>query len=177
MFYDSVLLRLAGPRLFVFFFALDVVIAVCVIVLAVIAAKQSIARRDSMRFFWLVAVLFFLVGLVMPGAAEGISDPGARMVQLALWCAASVLVNRDVWMDRVLYGCSAALIGLSLYQMAWVAERAPIQGTSVTSLPMRLIEFDHVEYSARSGYYDKISQGNMNGPIFPTAIFTERSKP
>lgn len=176
-FYDSVLLKLIGDKLFVVFFAINVVIAMCVVLLAAMAAKRSISRQDPIRFFWFTALLFFLVGLVMPGAAAGISDPGARMIQVSLWCAACVIGARGKWIGRLLWGCSTALLVLNFYQIACVAERPPAEGTSRTSLPIRMIEFDHVEYSARSGYYDKISAGKMNAPIYPTAMFTERVKP
>lgn len=172
-FHYSVLVKLIGEKLFLLFFCLDAIIAAVVLALAAMAARKSVLNRDSIRFFWHGVILFFLVGLFMPGTAAGISDPGARMVQLSMWCAVCVVVANRRWIRAALSGCAVALMALSFYQMVVVAERPPVAGTTGGSLPRVLQNFDHVEYSAHSSYYDKIGQGKMDAPIFPTAMFTE----
>jgi hypothetical protein len=133
--------------------------------------------RDPLRFFWLTIGLFFVVGLFMPGTAAGISDPGARMLQVSMWSAVCVLATRRRWIRGTLSWCAITLIVLNFYQMVVVAERPPMNGKADGPLPAELREFDHVEYSAKNGYYDKIDQGRMDPLIFPTAMFINRPKP
>jgi hypothetical protein len=173
--HDSVLLKLTGTSLFLFFFALDAVIGISVLVLAGIAARRSISRHDSLRFFWLTIGLFFLVGLIMPEVAAGVSDPGGRMVQVSLWCAVCVLTTRSRWVRRMLSCCAVGLMALSLYEMAVVAERPPTKGI-VSALPMRLREFGHVIYTVHSVDYDQLSDNKMDANIYPTAMFVKKPR-
>lgn len=174
-FNDSILLKIAGPAVFAFLFAMDVAIGAIVLALAVRAARQGLGRQSPRRFFWITTVLFFAVGLAMPGAAAGISDPGGRMLQLAVWCAVCMVTTRGAWAGRVLSGCAVVLIGASLYQVAAVGLRPPMRGTVAGPLPGIVRRFGHVLYIDRAGDYDNISQGRMDADIYPTAMFLKRS--
>lgn len=175
--HDSILLKLVGVKLFVILFGLATFIGIAVLIAAIQVLKHHFGRDDPQRFLWLTVSLFFLVGLIMPEAAAGISDPGGRMVQLASWCALCAITIRGRWIGGMLSGSAAVLLFVSLYQMAVVAERPPTVGATGGPLPARLRQFAHVLYINRGGDYDNITRGQMNAPIYPTAMFIQRSRP
>ena len=176
-FQDSILLRLTGTTTFVLLFALNLLIGIAFLILIARTARKAIAQRSGQSFFWLAVSLFFIVGLIMPGAAAGISDPGGRMLQVAVWCAACVTVSQSQWTGRLLASCSVALMAFSIYQIHVVAERPPMIGSVDGPLPARMRQFGHVAYLDHSTDYDSIDQKQMNVDIYPTAMFLEKPKP
>ncbi|HEV2578646.1 MAG TPA: hypothetical protein VGU25_15685 [Acidobacteriaceae bacterium] len=173
-FHDSILLKLVGPTVFVVLFALDVVVGGTVLALAICAARNGLKKESRTRFFWIAVCVFFFVGLIMPGAAAGISDPGGRMLQLAAWCGVCAVVARRKWIGNMTAMCAAVLAGFSLYQVAVVAQTTLMQGTTEGPLPGTLRQFGHVVYTDRAVDYDNIVRGRMDADIYPTAMFLKR---
>jgi len=173
---DSVLLRLVGTKLFVVLFALDIVVAIGLAWLLSIAFWRSLRHNEDLRYFWIAVGIFVVVALAMPGAAAGISDPGGRMMQVALWCAVCVIGIRRRWPQLVLGACAVTLLVANGYLFEVVALKPPRIGATTGPLPDRVRQFAHVYYSGRVQYLDEIDTGKRDLKIFPTAMFLQKEE-
>ncbi len=174
--HDSILLRLAGDKVFVLLFLLCVVLAAGLLVLMTTTGWRSIRMRGEQSFFWIAVGVFFVAGLVLPGAAAGVSDPGGRLIELAAWSGLCVVATSKVWVQRTLAGCAVLLMVSDCFLLSAVAMRPSVRGTEEGPLPAHLREFAHIVYSARYSFYVAIDQGNMTEHIFPTAMFLEAGR-
>ena len=171
---DSILMRLVGAKMFIALFALNAIIATGALWLGARTAWESIRTRSSQRFFWLAIAIFFSAALVMPGAAAGISDPGGRMVQVAVWTAVCTVATRRRWSGPLLGGCALLLLAANCWLLAAVAMTPPLQGSLAGPLPGFLRKFGHVLYIDRWTDYGVIDSRKMDAAIYPTAMFLER---
>ena len=172
---DSVLLRLAGAKGFLLLFAANAALALAVLSLIAAIGFKSVKGRNTQRFFWVGVGLFAAVALVVPGAAAGISDPGGRMLQVALWCAVCVISVERRWLDVVLATSSIALLASNCLLFAAVGMREePLVGSAAGTLPARLREFAHVTYVNTWTCYATINSGRHDVAIYPTAMFVRK---
>jgi hypothetical protein len=176
-FHDSILLRLVGAKIFVLLFLLNAILATSLLWLLARSAWSAVLGKTGQRFFWLAVTIFFGVSLVMPEAAAGISDPGGRMLQVAVWCGLCVVAIRKFWTGIALAACAIVLLAFSCYQMAAVAEKPPMTGSTDGAIPAWMRQFGHVVYTDRLPAYDCIDNGHMDLPIYPTAMFLKRPAP
>lgn len=168
---DSILLRLVGTGLFVF-------LVVCCLIVAAMGAwaiaacvRNSLKTASPHRFFWVSVSIFVVVALVMPGAAAGLSDPGGRMMQTAIWPAISLLTVRSQRLAALLSFCAITLALADEYLLDKVAVKPPMAGVETGPLPAHLREFAHVYYANCAYYYTAIDSGRRDMPIYPTAMF------
>jgi hypothetical protein len=173
-FQDSVLLKLVGTKVFVLLFLLNAVIAAAVLVLLWRTASEAIRGKTAARFFWLAVSIFFVVALLMPGAVAGISDPGGRMLQVAVWCGVCMVTTRKQWSGVALSACAMVLIAFSCYQMSAVAMQPGVVGTTGGPVPGWMRKFGHVVYIGRQGDYECIEKNDMRCVIYPTAMFLNK---
>jgi hypothetical protein len=171
--HDSILLRLAGDKVFIFLFLLCVVVAAGLLVLMTKTGWRSIRTRGDQSFFWIAVGVFFVAGLALPGAAAGVSDPGGRLIELAAWSGLCVVSTSKVWIQRMLAGCALVLMISDCFLLNAVAMRPSVVGTEKGPLPAHVREFAHIVYSARYSFYVAIDQRKMTEHIFPTAMFLE----
>ncbi len=177
--HDSVLLDRVGPWIFGVLFVLNAVVAAVVLVLLLRSVVRSWRTRAQDRFFWLGVAGFVGVACMMPGALAGISDPGGRMMQVAVWSGvAAITVRGDRggwrWLGPVAAGSSAALLGVNLYLLATAAMRPPVAGSVAGPFPAAVRQFAHVYYADRTFDYGAIERGRMEQEIYPTALFLKR---
>jgi hypothetical protein len=118
--------------------------------------------------------VFFLASLGMPGAAAGISDPGGRMMQVAVWCGVCLVATKRDWTGALLGCCALVLLGVDIYLLGAVGMRPPVGGATAGPLPARAREFAHVYYADRWSFYAAIEAGKMDEDIYPTAMFLKR---
>ncbi len=174
---DSLLLALVGTKLFVLLFVLNLVVGIILLVLGLRAAWHSLQRRSPSLFFWITVALFVLVALIMPGAAAGVSDPGGRMMQVAVWSAMCLVVARARWCSALLAVCALSLTLADGYLLTQLISRPPRSGAVSSPLPERLREFGHVYYGAHWSFYDSIEHHQMDQQIYPTAMFLHKPQP
>jgi hypothetical protein len=173
--HDSVLLRLVAAKIFVVLFVLNMLIAVAVFVLIAVAAWRALREKTRGRFLWAAIAIFFVAGVVLPGAAAGISDPGGRMIQIAVWTGVCLVSVRWQWLRVGLVACGIVLATADCYELQAVAMQPPMVG-SATQLPERVRDFGHVYYAHQAADYDAIEAGKMSVEIYPTAMFLEKRK-
>lgn len=169
--HDSVLLLIVGKMLFLFLLVLNLTIALAALVLLLRAAWQSYRGSSADRFLWFTIALFAFVGLLLPGAAAGISDPGGRMLQVAIWCGILIVSTRKQWTASVLGLCAFGLLVANCVLVQRVALKPPINGSSSNALPAHVREFSHAYYAHAAGDYISVTDGQMTQRIFPTAMF------
>lgn len=171
---DSVLLKVAGAKVFVLLFVLNGIVALGVLGLLALEARRAIKERTSQRFFWAAVSGFLLVSLLMPGAMAGISDPGGRMLQVAVWCGVCLAVARGRWLGEVLGGCAFVLLAVNCWMLQTVAMGVPMTGSTGGKIPAHVREFAHVYYSSKAAYLWDVETGQREREIFPTALFLKR---
>jgi hypothetical protein len=110
----------------------------------------------------------------MPSELAGLSDPGGRMMQLAVWTAMCVVVARRTWLRGALACCAGVLLGINLFLLGTVASDPTMTGAATGPLPASARGFAHVYYTRRWDYYDSIAEGKMDRKIYPTAMFLDR---
>ena len=171
---DSVLLRVVGVKVFVLLFVLNAIVALGVLGLLGFEAWRAIRDRTPRRFFWVAVGGFFLVSLLMPGAMAGISDPGGRMLQVAVWCGVCLVVARGRWAGEVLGGCAFVLLAVNCWMLQTVAMEAPMAGSMGGRIPAHVRQFAHVYYSSKDDFLSDLETGQREREIFPTALFLKR---
>ncbi len=172
--HDSVLLSFAGQKLFLLLFALNLTIAFAAFVLLLRAAWRAYSTSSADRFLWLTIALFAVIGFVLPGAAVGISDPGGRMLQVAIWCGVLTVSTQRHWTANVLGVCAFGLLVANCALVERVAMKPPMHGSSSDALPAHLREFSHAYYAHAAGDYISLANGQMTQKIFPTAMFLNK---
>ena len=175
--HDSVLLGVAGAPLFVLLVVLNVVVAAVMLGLLADGVRRALRVAGAReRFLWVAVLIFFGVACVMPGALAGISDPGGRMMQVAVWTGVAVgsAAAWERWPGSLAAACSVVLLAANLYLLETVAMRVPVAGVVDGRLPAPLREFAHVYYADRYGDYGAIASGAMDREIYPTALFLKR---
>jgi hypothetical protein len=172
---DSIALAMLGGRVFALLFALDVLLAVTVLGMMLRSWIRSVGEWRGDGFFWMTVGLFAGAACLMPGAAAGISDPGGRMMQVALWCGMLVATARARWTGMTVALCAVVLAAADGVLLGGVAMHPPVEGTRAGPLPARLRQFGHVYYADRWDYYGAIERGEMDEEIYPTALFLKRA--
>jgi hypothetical protein len=168
---ESILLRLVGEKIFALLLLADFVIALGLSVLLAMAAWKALREKTEQRFLWIAISLFFVVALLMPSEMAGLSDPGGRMMQVAVWTGMCVVVANRSWLRRTLACCAGTLLAVNLFLVGTVARDAKMTGAVGGSLPASARGFAHVYYTRRQDYYDSIAEGKMDREIYPTAMF------
>lgn len=174
--HDSILLGLAGQGIFLLLFALNLIVAVVALVLLTRAALQAFKHRKRDRFVWASIGLFTAAGLLLPGALAGISDPGGRMLQLALWCGVLIVSAKKYSTQLAMSICATVLLVSNCILFTMVALRPAIEGSTSHSVPPHIRQFAHVYYAHAAADYNNLQQGQMDAPIYPTAMFLKSSE-
>jgi hypothetical protein len=171
---QSILLRLVGDKVFAILLLANIAIALAVFALVALAARKALKERTEQRFLWITIVGFFLVALVMPSELAGLSDPGGRMMQVAVWTGMCVVTAKGVLWRRTLACCAGSLLVMNLYLLSAVASDPKMAGATGGPLPASVRGFAHVYYTRRWDYYGSIVEGKMDRKIYPTAMFLSR---
>lgn len=167
---NSVLLQFTGAHAFLLLVLLDLVVAAAAAALLFLFARRSLRNASPTRFFWITVAIFVAAALLLPGAAAGISDPGGRMLQVAVWTAICIVSTHRRWLTTTLTASTAILLAANLWVMKSALMAAPQPGAN-TGLPQHIRTFGHVYYADRYRYAFAIESGQRNLPIYPTALF------
>jgi hypothetical protein len=174
--HESILLRIVGDKGFAALWVANTAIALVLFGLLAPTAWRAVKDRTEQRFLWIAITLFFVVALVMPSELAGLSDPGGRMMQVAVWTGMCVVAIRQVWLRRTLTCCAGALLAVNLFLLGAVATAPQMEGAKGGALPTSVQGFAHVYYTRRWDYYGSIIDGKMDRKIYPTAMFLSREK-
>jgi hypothetical protein len=167
----SILRAMVGNAGYVVLFLLNALLAIIVFWLIVRAILASFSEGKNDRFFWTAFVLAVPLYCLAPVKALGVSDPGARILQTALWVALLFVARprRAGWAVATA-AITLSVTNLSLFSLLVV--RPQPQSVSVqTRLPKPLIRFAGVQYDGRDCYYKALDEGDMSKPVFPTGVF------
>ena len=170
----SVLLAVVGTPLFLMLFLANLGVAAGALLVLFQAGRKALRDDAPDRFLWQTVAVFFVVALVMPASAAGISDPGGRMMQVAIWTAVLLVTVSSRAGRLCMGGCALLLLAANLYLMREVTRHGLLSGQAVSSFPAPVRDFGHVLYAARWSYYDNIQAHQMNRVIYPTALFREK---
>jgi hypothetical protein len=161
-----------GDVAFLLLFLLNLVIAAAFLYLIFASSRRAIRSRSEIRFFWIAVAMTLPLIVLLPGAALGISDPGARVLQSALWpalwlCAGNVRVLRVAAVAAVLLSC------LNVWQWSTLVFAAlpPVLSSDQSHLPSAISKFGQAQYSDRYEYYEALRRGDMSLPVWPTGMF------
>lgn len=139
-------------------------------------AKAALREQWAERFVWLAILLILPIYLILPGAALGVSDPGARLLQTGL-ALAIVLCGREGTKVLRVAAVSAGLLGLAGIVL-FIREgfTSTIQVSHSAQLSYRLEQFNHIPNHDQDYFYDALQDGRMDVPIFPTGLFLNQRK-
>jgi hypothetical protein len=154
--------------------AVNLLLAAMACWLMVQAARGAWASGRAERFVWLAVGSVLPLYLLAPGAAAGISEPGARILQMAL--AAGIvlaLVSRSTEGSRfVVVGAGGATVllaaGLFLFVRAGYGTVAR-DGRTV-NLPKGHV-FVNIPNDDQDSFYADLRRGKLDDPVFPTGMF------
>lgn len=125
------------------------------------------------RFLWTAILLVIPVYLLVPGAALGVSDPGSRVLQVAL--CVGLILGVSQWSDcslrRITFLCSGILGIAGVYLFNAVAMTPQnISGRGMI-LPAAIIGFAQVPVYDQDRYYRALESGDRRLAVFPTGMF------
>jgi hypothetical protein len=182
----SVALQLFGDNLFRALFAVNAILAAIFFWLIVTRCVRSLRTGGLDAFLWLAVLVFGVIYLVAPGMALGVSDPGARALQVSLWIAIFLAAD-SVWLTRIAAGCAVCLFAANVYLFSKlgtlpvlpVAASSPQRADASAALqpshlPGYVTHFAHIPYQDKVQYYQAIERGDFSMEIFPTGLFLKR---
>jgi hypothetical protein len=169
----SVALHLFGDKLFLLLFLLNALLAAIFFWLVITRGMRSLKARSLDAFLWLAIAVFAVIYLVLPGMALGVSDPGSRALQVALWMAIFLAAD-SAWPVRIASVCAVCLLGANLFLFAKLATSPALPDYAETRLPGVVAHFGHIPYEDKTQYYSAIEQDEFDEIIFPTGLFLKR---
>jgi hypothetical protein len=165
--------RIYGKTLFLLLICASLCMAsVCLtLILRSVSKTYSDDAHKSIRIF----VRFLLViSLILPQALLGTSDPGSRLLLIAVVIGMFLIEWRGRAGTTVM--CLSVMFCLTnLWQFVRL-EHDPTMSGHVKDLPQALLKYGRVEPPLRVLYYDEIQAGSMDQTIFPTGIFLAEKK-
>ncbi len=175
----SATLALLGEPAFVALFLLNALLCGLLAWCMLQAARTSLrpptqpsisetSAPDPTRFLWLAILLALPVYLLAPAAALGISDPGSRVLEVAL--AIGLLLCPISRALRAAAVCATlqALVALVLFLRAPYLV-PPVQA-SAPYLPQAILHFAHVPNHDKDEYLRALHAGDLDLAIFPTGL-------
>jgi hypothetical protein len=169
----SVALQLFGGSVFLALFALNALLAAVFLWMIVARCVRSLRERSLDAFLWIAILLFGFVYLLAPGMALGVSDPGARALQVALWMAIFLAADH-AWLVRIAASCAVLLFCANLYLFVRLANAPPMADVNSGDVQSHVLQFGHVPYEDKTQYYEALQRGDFTLDIFPTGMFLKR---
>jgi hypothetical protein len=162
-----------GDGAFLVFFFFNLVTAGIFFYLILRAIRRAFRSGEDTRFFWIAFLASVPLILLLPGAALGISDPGARILQSVLWpalwlCTGNTRLLRIAALSAAIVSC------LNVWQWSNIAFASPSQilsSSNRSSLPPFISKFGQTQYSKGDEFYEALRRGDMSLPVWPTGMF------
>ncbi len=128
----------------------------------------SPANANPQRFLW-IAIFFALpIYLLLPGAALGISDPGSRVLEVALAIGLLLCPLSRALRAAVVCASLQSLVSLLLFiRAAYTVPPVQAQGRR---LPQAVLHFAHVPNHDKDEYLRALHAGDLDLGIFPTGL-------
>ncbi len=147
-----------------------ILLSVCITVLCLYAVVRGMLALRETAGYLTIFVLFLLgVSLVIPQIFLGSTDPGSRLVLIAV--AVGLFLIDWKWPGAKAMAAVSVIFGvLNLYQFA-VVDHNPNIGAHQRDLPAVITTFGHAEPAIMLFYYRHLEAGQMNLMIFETAMF------
>lgn len=171
----SVDITLFGRVLFSILFLVNAVLCAILAWFMIRAALSAFRERAPERFVWLAVVFMLPVYALSPGSALGVSDPGSRVLEVAL--AVAILMIRGRGAALRLAGVCASILGLAgMFLFARLVFSPGVPSSSGRPLPHHLVIFGHVPYNDQDYFYKALDRGDMSLPVFPTGMFLNQKQ-
>jgi hypothetical protein len=129
------------------------------------------------RFVWVASSIFFVLFLLVPGTALGISDPGSRLLQAVLAVTAFLGIskgNLPAFARRTAVVCVLSLQASALVLFSCAVFTPDVKGTTAAHLPTPVLLFAHVPIHVEDEALRALEMGDTKLQIFPTALFLNR---
>lgn len=171
---DAIDFTLLGRVGYLLLFAVNLLVGGVLLYALVKAAQKALRLRGEGRFLWLGILLVLPLWLLAPGAALGVSDPGARLLQLALALGLAMVGNEVRLSARVVAGGALVLTFFGLFLFAGFGFSPHYQAHRAPTLPSRMLEFGHVPNNDQDYFYADLDAGDLREKVFPTGLFLNR---
>ena len=162
----------AGRGWLVGLFTVNAVLCAVMAVVLVQSAMAAYRERRRERFCWTAVLVMVPAYLLLPGAALGISDPGARVLQVAL--AVGVLLCRGRLL-RIAAGCAVVLGVASVLLLGRDGFGKKEVEAGGPAAPRVVREFARVANHDQDHFYSALERGDFAEPVFPTGMFLNRA--
>ena len=120
-------------------------------------------------------VLMLPLYLLLPGAALGVSDPGSRLLEVAL-AVAILMIGKQGTPLRVAAACATLLAVAGVFLFARLAFSPEIPVSIGKPLPHHVVIFGHVPHHDQDYFYTALENGDMSLPVFPTGMFLNQKQ-
>ncbi len=141
-----------------------------------VAAGLAVYRRGGRaRFAWGALLVVIPVFLFAPGAALGVSDPGARVLQTGLALGVAFCWAGMHPAGRIVAGCCAGLLaagGLAMFLM--YGGTLGSRSYDVPGNDAAAARFARVPNVDQDYFYGALRDGRMDLPVFPTGMLLNR---
>ena len=140
-------------------------------------ARATLFEHGGQRFVWLALLLMVLVYLLAPGAMLGISDPGARVLQVALALGLALCWSRVGGLLQGVAAASALVLaagGLTLFFLLGGGRQRTLAVTS-EGAGSKTAQFARVPNDDQDYFYKALDNGDLNLTVFPTGMLLNRN--
>ena len=166
----SIASHLLGPRVIDALFLINGILCAAIGWCMIRAAVAAYRDKSPVRFAWTAILIVLPIYLLAPGSALGVSDPGARVLEVALAVGVFLCGAVSVPM-RVAAVCSCLVAVVSVCLFAKVVIGPDVHFSGSPSLPGTVLKFGHVPSHSKDTYYDALERGDMRLRVFPTGLF------
>jgi hypothetical protein len=171
----SVAIAIFGKGVFVLLLAASAALCAVIAWRMILSALGSVHSRDEDRFLWISILLLLPLYLFAPATALGVSDPGSRLLEVALALALLLACRAGATLPRfVVAGCGAILSLAGVFLFAWAGFGPQERGATFTQLPHAVSEFAHVPNHDQDYFYKALERGDSGESVFPTGMLLNR---
>lgn len=168
--------QMLGKNLMLLLAASSLLIGVILLILFFRYASNNVRSASDVRFAWVFVLALFLIAAILPQSMLGTSDPGCRLMLVAI-AVALFLISRDK--SKVMGGVaifSLALCIANFWQLCEVSQNphAITYGRHDGLSPM-FRKYAHVDTEMKLDYYRKLEIGEWDQAIYPTALFYQKT--
>lgn len=162
--------QVLGSNLYVGFFLCSLVLCGLLLLAFARGFLQSRRHRAPDWFAWMAGVIFLVVYLFSPSEMLGIADPGARLLQVALYSLVFFLAIGPR-AHLLVAACSTVVAVCSLFLFVSLVFTGDQETKTTISLPSAMQHLASVKYGIHAEYYTALDRGNLTKEVFPTAMF------
>ena len=165
-----------GQPAYVALFLVNAILALLLGGLLLRSAWHSHRQRKPDRFLWYGVALLVPVYLLAPGEALGVSDPGARLLQVALALALVLGLGAVGRATRAAALCSGVLSVSGLYLFSQFGFQPRLAAPAILPhLPAAIRSFTMIPNNDQDYFYAALERGDWNVPVFPTGMFLNQT--